>query len=252
MAGRYWSQRRLFATATSSSASCAGTDGSSGAVAHKLSASSNQRQSAVQGGPDHHAPPPHFYRQLAQLPATNQRGRPQRRAYSSRNVVATAPPVADLPVRVGASAGLNLGFDHFALTVSGHRFGPEQPVLHLTPVWHGPVPTGIWPYITERRGVDLNPLDPCIPEDATRLTAYLWPDQPKRIAHTHAAIAHHCAVVDTGDAIDWLAHRLEHPRVGQLHLIYHTIDWQYFPSSQQARGRALPHTPKRKQSSTRS
>ena len=46
---------------------------------------------------------------------------------------------------LGASAGLDLGFDHFALTVSRHRFGPEQPVLHLTPDWHGPVPTEIWP-----------------------------------------------------------------------------------------------------------
>ena len=140
---------------------------------------------------------------------------------------------------LGASAGLDLGFDHFALTVSRHRFGPGQPVLHLTPDWHGPVPTGIWPHITERRGVDFNPLDPRRPEDATRLTAYLWLDQPKRIAFTHATIAHHSAVINTGDAIDWLAHRLEHPRVGQLHLIYHTIAWQYFPRSQQARGRAL-------------
>ena len=140
---------------------------------------------------------------------------------------------------LGASAGLDLGFDHFALTVSRHRFGPGQPVLHLTPDWHGPVPTGIWPHITERRDVDFNPLDPRRPEDATRLTAYLWLDQPKRIARTHATIAHHSAVINTGDAIDWLAHRLEHPRVGQLHLIYHTIAWQYFPRSQQARGRAL-------------
>lgn len=140
---------------------------------------------------------------------------------------------------LGASAGLNLGFDRFALNVPGHRFGPDQPVLDLAPDWHGPVPTGLWPHIAERRGVDLNPLDPTKPEDATRLIAYLWPDQPERIARTRAAIAHHSANVDTGDAIDWLAHRLEPPREGRLHLIYHTIAWQYFPPAQQARGRAL-------------
>ena len=104
---------------------------------------------------------------------------------------------------LGASAGLNLGFDRFALNVPGHRFGPDQPVLDLAPDWHGPVPTGLWPHIAERRGVDLNPLDPTKPEDATRLIAYLWPDQPERIARTRAAIAHHSANVDTGDAIDW-------------------------------------------------
>ncbi|HBR62030.1 MAG TPA: DUF2332 domain-containing protein, partial [Rhodobacteraceae bacterium] len=92
---------------------------------------------------------------------------------------------------LGASAGLNLGFDRFALNVPGHRFGPDQPVLDLAPDWHGPVPTGLWPHIAERRGVDLNPLDPTKPEDATRLIAYLWPDQPERIARTRAAIAHH-------------------------------------------------------------
>ena len=103
---------------------------------------------------------------------------------------------------LGASAGLNLGFDRFALNVPGHRFGPDQPVLDLAPDWHGPVPTGLWPHIAEQRGVDLNPLDPTKPEDATRLIAYLWPDQPERIARTRAAIAHHSANVDTGDAID--------------------------------------------------
>ena len=140
---------------------------------------------------------------------------------------------------LGASAGLNLGFDRFALTVPGHRFGPDQPILDLAPDWYGPVPTGLWPHIAERGGVDLNPLDPTKPEDATRLIAYQWPDQPERIARTRAAIAHHSANVDAGDAIDWLAHRLKLPRDGHLHLIYHTIAWQYFPPEQQARGRAL-------------
>ena len=73
---------------------------------------------------------------------------------------------------LGASAGLNLGFDRFALTVPGHRFGPDQPVLDLAPDWYGPVPTGLWPHIAERGGVDLNPLDPTKPDDATRLIAY--------------------------------------------------------------------------------
>ena len=31
---------------------------------------------------------------------------------------------------LGPVGGLNLGFDHFALNVPGHRFGPDQPVLN--------------------------------------------------------------------------------------------------------------------------
>ena len=41
------------------------------------------------------------------------------------------------------------------------------------------------------------------------------------------------------DAVDWLEQRLAVPRPGQLHLVFHTVAWQYFPQAQQARGEAL-------------
>lgn len=71
-----------------------------------------------------------------------------------------------------------------------------------------------------------------------RLQAYLWPDQPKRLALTSAAIGAASTKVDKGDAIDWLATRLA-PVAGQLHLIYSTIAWQYFPAAKQAEGQAM-------------
>lgn len=147
-----------------------------------------------------------------------------------------------LPFRIselGASAGLNLMFDHFALETSAGRLGPEIPALTLTPDWTGPLPKGQPLKIAERRGVDLNPLDAHRPQDALRLSAYLWPDQPHRLELTRAASAVQEAEVDRGDAIDWLETRLSDPPEGQLQLIYHTIAWQYFPPEAQARGRAL-------------
>ena len=146
----------------------------------------------------------------------------------------------DLPFRIselGASGGLNLMWDRFALVAPGKRYGPPDAALILTPDWTGGTPPMSDPVVAERRGVDLNPLDPRDPHDALRLRAYLWPDQPERMARTEAAIAVNTAEVDQAEAIDWLKPRLEHVP-GRVHMIYHTVAWQYFPRDKQEEGRA--------------
>lgn len=140
---------------------------------------------------------------------------------------------------LGASGGLNLMWDRFALETASGRLGPEDAALTLTPDWTGPLPAPAGIEVADRRGVDLNPLDPHDPKGALRLCAYLWPDQPHRMELTRAAISAQAATVDRADAIDWLDHRLSTPQPGHLHLIYHTIAWQYFPAEAQAQGRAL-------------
>ncbi len=134
---------------------------------------------------------------------------------------------------LGASAGLNLNWDSYALAIHGQHYGPPDPAFSLAPDWSGPLPPLARPQIAERRGVDLNPLDPTRPEDALRLTAYLWADQPERLARMRAALALPPAPVDRSDAAPWLARRLATPRPGRLHLVYHTIAWQYFPPATQ-------------------
>ncbi len=140
---------------------------------------------------------------------------------------------------LGASAGLNLMWDRFALRAGATRLGPEDAALTLTPDWTGPVPARARITVTDRRGVDLNPLDAHDPQAARRLFAYLWPDQPHRAALTRAAIAAQDAPVDKGDAIDWLERRLGGIAPGHLHLICHTIAWQYFPAPRQRLGTRL-------------
>ncbi len=132
---------------------------------------------------------------------------------------------------LGASGGLNLMWDHFGLGIGDQVFGPQNPVFTLTPDWRGPHPPHAAPEVAERRGVDLNPLDPADPEDAQRLTAYLWADQPQRLIRTRAAMTIATAAVDKGDAAAWLRGRLAARRPGQTHFVYHTIAWQYFPSA---------------------
>ena len=140
---------------------------------------------------------------------------------------------------LGASGGLNLMWDHFALEIQGHRFGPNMSSILLSPDWTGSMPPSVQPRIEKRRGVDLNPLDPTRPDHLMRLMAYLWADQPERLSLTRSAASVMDAKVQQGDAIDWLTRLLPEQSQGCLHLIQHTVAWQYFSKDAQARGKAL-------------
>jgi len=148
----------------------------------------------------------------------------------------------DLPVtlsELGASAGLNLSLDRFALEAGGTLHGPPDSPVRLAPEWSGdgPVPRPI--RVTDRAGVDRNPLDPHDPAAQLRLLAYLWPDQPHRLTLTRGAIALAGTMPDRDDAAPWLARRLAAARPGQLHVVYNTIAWQYFPPETQAAATAM-------------
>ncbi|MEM9716845.1 MAG: DUF2332 family protein [Pseudomonadota bacterium] len=158
-------------------------------------------------------------------------------------IIAAGHVIADhfpLPIRtseLGASGGLNLKWDHYGLRIGADLWGADD-ILVLEPDWTGPLPPSSPPSIIERRGVDLNPLNPTNPSDSLRLQAYLWPDQPDRLARTKSALSIADPLVDQGDAIDWLEPRLRH-QTGQTHIIYNTVAWQYFPNDVQKRGREL-------------
>ena len=148
----------------------------------------------------------------------------------------------DLPVylsELGASGGMNLMWDHYALEVGGTSYGPDAPALTLRPDWAGPSPLGAAPVIASRAGADLNPLNPQDADDLLRLTAYLWADQPERLALTRAAAPVMTATIEKRDAVAWLADRLAAAPTGHLHLVQHSVAWQYFPAEIQERGRAM-------------
>ncbi|MEL7115044.1 MAG: DUF2332 domain-containing protein [Pseudomonadota bacterium] len=131
---------------------------------------------------------------------------------------------------LGASAGLNLYFDHYGLEVDENKYGALDPAFTLRPKWTGPFPTPHPPLVATRRGVDLNPLDPSNPKDQLRLMAYIWADQTDRLDRTRKALTLAQPVVDKSDAADWLEARLSEPPVpGRCRMIYHTVAWQYFP-----------------------
>ncbi len=141
-------------------------------------------------------------------------------------------------LELGASAGLNLHWDRYALAGPGWRRGPADPVLTLAPDWQGPPPPET-PPLAARAGVDLHPADPAA--DRLRLLSYIWADQTERLSRTSAALAHAAGQdlrVEAGDAGDWLAARLARPPLpGTVRVVFHSIAWQYFPAA--TRERAL-------------
>lgn len=101
------------------------------------------------------------------------------------------------------------------------------------------MPPAVYPQIVDRSGVDLNPLDLKEEADNLRLLSYLWPDQPHRVELTRAAMSVLSTRPDKGDAVDWLETRLaSHPN-GHMHMIQHTVAWQYFPVEKQRYGTAI-------------
>jgi len=139
-----------------------------------------------------------------------------------------------LPLRVlevGASAGLNLRFDHLRYEAGGEGFGPvDSPVRFVDP-WVGRPPRLDAPLaVAERRGCDVHPLDPGDPAHQLRLRACLWPDQPERRARLDGALEVAAAVpapVDRADAASWTAERLAEARPGVVTVVVHTIVSQY-------------------------
>lgn len=153
---------------------------------------------------------------------------------------------------IGASAGLNLLWDHYhyrlgALEWAGPHNHPETRPIHLQPEWEGRDPESAPILVQNRAGCDLNPLDPARAEDRERLMAYIWADQSDRLERTGLALQLAAELgksqpefrVEKADAIEFLKKRLATRHDGASHVIYHSIAWQYLPRQAQEEGAKL-------------
>jgi hypothetical protein len=142
---------------------------------------------------------------------------------------------------IGASAGLNLGFDRYRYELGGGlTWGPADAPLTIRSEWRGAsMPLGAPLRVLARQGCDKRPLDPANPSDANLLLAYIWPDQFHRVERTEAALRLAAAEgrkVEQVDAADWVERELaESQQPGTCRLLYHTIVWQYLVPDAQAR-----------------
>ncbi len=143
-----------------------------------------------------------------------------------------------LPLRLfelGASAGLNLRLDHYGYDFNGLTVGPADAAVRLVPAWSGSPPPDVPVAVVARAGVDRAPVD--LRRDADRLLAYVWPDQPDRVARLDAAIAAFLAdpvPIVGADAADWVEDQVA-LLPGTATVVLHSIAFQYFPAASQAR-----------------
>lgn len=143
---------------------------------------------------------------------------------------------------VGASAGLNLRWDRYRYELGRAAWGDSSSPVVLSPEWRGP-DLAVQPIeVLDRAGCDLNPLDPTVEKDRVRALSYIWADQIDRLERTRAALDVAAAVpapVDRTDAVEWLERRLSATQPAGVHVVYHSIVWQYLPHALRARGEAL-------------
>jgi hypothetical protein len=93
--------------------------------------------------------------------------------------------------------------------------------------------------IAERRGSDLAPIQPGDPAARARLLAYIWPDQPERLARIEAALtlaAREGPRVERADAADWVEALSRRPAPpGRARVLMHSIMWQYLAAATRRR-----------------
>lgn len=145
-----------------------------------------------------------------------------------------------LPLRLfelGCSAGLNLLPDRYSYNLGGLQTGQLNSCVVLKPEWEGPPPPDASLLVSERVGVDLNPLDMANPEERNRLLAYVWPEQPERLQRIATAIA--IAATDhpqtvKGDAASFVEQHIALKK-GNATTIFHSVAFQYFSADSQSR-----------------
>lgn len=134
-------------------------------------------------------------------------------------------------LEVGASAGLNLRWDHFRYEIGEQAWGNPTSPVYLRDGFEGAYPSLDVPVdLVARRGCDARPIDPRKPDGRLTLQSYIWADQVDRIARLEAAIevaARVPAQVDGADAPEWLAARLGEDVPDVARVVYHSIVLQY-------------------------
>ncbi len=186
--------------------------------------------------------PDFFIDRLAQAPQTNE----------VRRAAIVTPGFLEIAARtgyplmlseIGASAGINLHWDQFGYRLGDVRWGSEQSSIQLAPAWQGPSPPMVSMRVIDRAGCDLHPVDPSSETDCLRMLSYIWADQSERIQRTRAALALAASArdvrVEAADVLEWLPDRLASQPPGTVHIIYHTIVWQYFTAATQTAAQEL-------------
>ncbi len=144
----------------------------------------------------------------------------------------TGRPLALL--EVGASAGLNLGFDRYRYQFGDSvSVGPSDAGVVLRPRIQGrKVPSVSMPSVVWRRGLDRSPVDVTDDEAVRWLRACIWPEQRWRqelFDHAVAETRRHPPEIVPGDAVADLAAAVAGAPIDAALCVLHTAVLPYLP-----------------------
>ena len=171
---------------------------------------------------------------LVVAPQTNEVGRSAALLAGLFDLVAASGVRRIRLLEPGASAGLNLLLDHYAVRADSWHFGPSDSTVQLTDAIVGPVHPEPFE-IVARAGCDLNPVDARTPDGRLLLTSFVWPfdvDRHKRLAAALTIAASHPVRVDKAAASEWLAHALAVVEPDTLTVVWHSITQMYWPAEE--------------------
>jgi hypothetical protein len=143
-----------------------------------------------------------------------------------------------LPLRlleIGASAGLNLRWDHYRYSARGFAWGPVDSSLQIDFELEGEPPNQLAVDVADRAGCDAAAIDPSTEEGRLSLLAYVWPDQRDRVERLKAALDVAAQVpisIVRESATSWVERHLAARSPGLATVVYHSIVAQYMSESE--------------------
>jgi hypothetical protein len=138
-----------------------------------------------------------------------------------------------LPLRIleiGASAGLNLRWDRYRYESAGGAWGDPGSPVRFGHHFEVSPPMNRAAEVVDRKGCDINPVDPGSEEGALVLRSSIWADQLGRLALLDGAIevARDMPVdVEEIDAVSFLERELARPAPDVATVVYHSIFMHY-------------------------
>lgn len=141
-------------------------------------------------------------------------------------------------LEVGASAGLNLAWDRYRYESTEGAWGDPSSPVRFTHAFEVPPPLNRAAEVVERKGCDLNPIDPTSDDGALTLRSFVWADQLTRLALLDGAIEIARAApveVERCNAADFLERELGSPRPDVATVVFHSVFIQYVDEATRAR-----------------
>jgi hypothetical protein len=145
------------------------------------------------------------------------------------------------PLRIlelGASAGLNLRWDRYFYRSPDGGWGEDSSPVHFTHSFEVAPPLNRAVDVVERRGCDLNPIDPTSEEGKLLLRSFIWADQLARLSQLDGAIevaAQLPVEVERIGAADFLDRELATRRDDVATVVYHSVFMQYVSEPERER-----------------